>query len=486
MTAISAPPIPIAAPGDAIAPAAPVTPTVWGLDPLQLHSRFWAARGIQVVRQGEPSEIVRHAELFLLTDPRTLTIFRLLTVIEQLSWLDADLMLVRLKDTRDRGYREVAITDGRDRFVKFRREYGASDSRLARVALTPDQEIAKLWQSSPDPRTGWQRLRRVVRRSDRWTMSVDGRVYDRQSDQELAGFARDLVETWRRPDSTIQNIKPVGPAVWAPADAKLPGGARFVGPVWLGAGRSLPTGATAVGPAVMWDDPAHRPVPEDIRWLDLEPTAPPSFARPRVRTPLVRAFKRAFDIAFALVALAFTLPLYPLIALAIVLEDPGPVFFAHKRETMGGKVFGCLKFRSMKKNAEQIKRQLQAQNKADGPQFYIPNDPRLTRVGTFLRKYQLDELPQFINVLMGHMSVVGPRPSPFEENQYCPPWREARLSVRPGITGLWQIKRTRRAGSDFQEWIRYDIEYVERATFRLDLYIIWKTVMVVVRGVTRS
>ncbi len=87
--------------------------------------------------------------------------------------------------------------------------------------------------------------------------------------------------------------------------------------------------------------------------------------------------------------------------------------------------------------------------------------PRLTRVGRLIRKYNLDELPQFFNVLVGDMSVVGPRPSPRKENQYCPPWREARLSVRPGITGLWQVKRTRRTGSDFQEWIKYDIEYVE-------------------------
>jgi lipopolysaccharide/colanic/teichoic acid biosynthesis glycosyltransferase len=100
-----------------------------------------------------------------------------------------------------------------------------------------------------------------------------------------------------------------------------------------------------------------------------------------------------------------------------------------------------------------------------------------------LRDLQLDEIPQFINVLVGDMSVVGPRPSPFKENQYCPPWREARLSVRPGVTGLWQISRTRAAGSDFQEWIKYDIEYVERQSFRLDLWIIYKTVLLVLRKV---
>jgi lipopolysaccharide/colanic/teichoic acid biosynthesis glycosyltransferase len=92
-----------------------------------------------------------------------------------------------------------------------------------------------------------------------------------------------------------------------------------------------------------------------------------------------------------------------------------------------------------------------------------------------MRKTNLDEIPQFINVLLGDMSVVGPRPSPRKENQYSPAWREARLSVRPGITGWWQVCRTRRAGLDFQEWIKFDLEYVERASWKLDLLIIWRT-----------
>ena len=96
----------------------------------------------------------------------------------------------------------------------------------------------------------------------------------------------------------------------------------------------------------------------------------------------------------------------------------------------------------MRKDAEKIKQRLVEENGIDGPQFFMQQDPRLTRIGAVLRKRQLDELPQFVNVLLGHMSIVGPRPSPYAENQFCPPWREARLSVRPGITGLWQIKRS--------------------------------------------
>jgi lipopolysaccharide/colanic/teichoic acid biosynthesis glycosyltransferase len=140
----------------------------------------------------------------------------------------------------------------------------------------------------------------------------------------------------------------------------------------------------------------------------------------------------------------------------------------------------------MHRDAEAIKAALAGSNQADGPQFFMDRDPRLTRVGAFLRRTQLDEIPQFFNVLLGHMSIVGPRPSPFTENQYCPGWREARLSVRPGITGLWQIKRTRAPGTDFQEWIRYDIEYVERASLWLDVVIIYKTIAMVLRGVVRS
>ena len=185
---------------------------------------------------------------------------------------------------------------------------------------------------------------------------------------------------------------------------------------------------------------------------------------------------------FSVFAIALTLPFYLPIALAILIEDGWPIFFLHRRETVGGREFPCFKFRSMRRGADRLKQELASRNQCDGPQFFIDRDPRLTRVGQFLRHYRLDELPQFFNVLAGHMSVVGPRPSPFLENQFCPPWREARLSVRPGITGLWQIQRTRARGADFQEWIKYDIEYVETAHWWLDLLIIWKTVLAVIRG----
>ena len=188
-----------------------------------------------------------------------------------------------------------------------------------------------------------------------------------------------------------------------------------------------------------------------------------------------------------MLALIGTAPLWPLIMLLIWVEDGRPWFFGHVRQTRGGRPFECWKFRSMFNNAEEIKQRLIAEgkNEADGAQFFMEDDPRITRIGKVLRKTNLDELPQFWNVIRGDMSVVGPRPSPDKENQYNPAWREARLSVRPGITGLWQIRRTRAEGTDFQEWIKYDIEYVETRSFWGDLRIIWLTVVMILKKLAK-
>ena len=464
------------------------TRTIWGLDPLQLHNRYWAAHGVQVVAQGEPSEIVQHAELYLLVEPGALALFTLAPLMEALNWVKPQVLFVRLHDARDRGYREHVVLDDSDRFLRFQRIYDAG-SRLGRVALTPDRDVAKLWQSSPDPVRGWRRLRRYIPAHDRATHSTSGAVYDRQQSREVAFFVQDLVQRWKRPDSVVARARKASGEVWRDFRARIDPSAKFIGPVWVGAGRNVDGGKTVIGPAVIWDDPQSRPASESIEWENIEPTtplAPEKELRPRPGSAADRFFKRAFDIVFSLCAIVGTLWLYPIIMIAIWLEDGRPWFFAHRRETVGGREFPCVKFRSMRKDAEKMKAELKAKNQADGPQFYMEDDPRLTRVGKLLRKYNLDELPQFFNVLAGDMSVVGPRPSPRRENQYCPPWREARLSVRPGITGLWQVKRTRRTGSDFQEWIKYDIEYVERHSFWLDLYIIYSTVAAILGKMSRS
>ena len=455
-------------------------PTVWGLTPLQLHDRFWAARGVRVVRHGDVGHgDLEGAELYLLTDARSLTIFRLGQLIDTLNWLKPKLLFARLRSTRETGYRERVITDRDGRFIRFQRVYNGAEAGVTRVALTPDITIARAWQQSQEPHPiAWRKLRRAVNRNDRTTVSIDGSLYDLSFDPEVMQFMRELVQVWRRPDVTIRRARSVNDTVWGDSDTPTNPGTRFIGPIWVGAGRHLDGVDSVVGPAVLWDEPEQRPSAEPVEWDQIEPHPRGALDRPvhlKQLTSVHRVGKRIFDVVFALLAILATLPLYPLVMLAIWCEDGAPFFFAHRRETMGGREFPCIKFRTMRKNAEEIKKELAKQNQADGPQFFMENDPRLTKVGRLLRTFNVDELPQFFNVLVGHMSIVGPRPSPHKENQYCPPWREARLSVRPGITGLWQVMRSRRKGLDFQEWIRYDIEYVENVDWRLDLWIIWKT-----------
>jgi len=169
-------------------------------------------------------------------------------------------------------------------------------------------------------------------------------------------------------------------------------------------------------------------------------------------------------------------PLLLVLALLVKVSSPGAVFFAHKRQGLNGREFYCLKFRSMSQGADRLQAKLRDQNEVDGPQFKIADDPRLTKLGGWLRRYNLDELPQFLNVLFGQMSLVGPRPSPDGENQLCPAWRRTRLSVKPGITGLWQVLRERTGPhSDFQEWIYYDVEYARHRSLWLDFRVLFYT-----------
>ena len=481
----------------------PTGPTIWGLKPADLHDHFWASRGVQVVRCGDGAELSTRVPLFLLIEPQALVIFDSSDAQQDFrghetpSGSAPQLLYVRIHDVRQRGPRERVITDSQDRFVGFQRLYNRPHTRLARAAITRDRSVAATWQTSATCNDGWRTLRRTVPKNRRWTMQSDGMLYDKSKEADIALLVRDLTHIWQHPHATIERASQLSPGIWKDRTAAVQPGARLIGPVWIGSGRQADASATVVGPAVLWDNPSARPAPPPIRWdkspwlsttqlplPDLRESvslddAAHAFAPPRRFYGLL---KRAFDILFSLAALCLTLPLYVPIAIAIAIEDGWPILFIHRRETLRGKEFPCVKFRSMRRDAEQIKDQIRTHNEADGPQFFMARDPRLTKTGRFIRKFRLDELPQFFNVLVGHMSVVGPRPSPFKENQYCPAWREIRLSVRPGITGLWQVMRTRAPGADFQEWIRYDIEYVENAGWKLDLLIIWKTIVSVLRG----
>jgi lipopolysaccharide/colanic/teichoic acid biosynthesis glycosyltransferase len=191
-----------------------------------------------------------------------------------------------------------------------------------------------------------------------------------------------------------------------------------------------------------------------------------------------QAVKRLADVVLSLLGLLVLAPVLLVTAVLVKVTSPGPVFFIHRREQRGGKVFGCLKFRTMTADAHLLQRALYQNNNVDGPQFKLWHDPRVTRLGKLLRRTNVDELPQLLNVLAGHMSLVGPRPSPFRENQICVPWRRARLSVRPGLTGLWQLCRSPdRSAGDFHEWIFYDIAYVRHFSLWLDIKILVLTVL---------
>jgi len=464
------------------------THTIWGLTPDQLHARYWKSRGIQVVPNGSPGiTIDKHAELYLMVSRVHLVLMPLPKLLDLMCWLNPELLMIRLSERTERDYREVVDARPDGHFLRFQRVYDARNAqRQARVALTSNPELALDWATMNDDESPWTKLRRIVPPDLIGAVRDNGHVYNSDSDLECARFVRDLAQTWKHPLSTIARVERIASESWMDIDADETDPETLTGPIWIGAGRSIPKGKSGVGPAVLWDDPSKRPIPDEVEWKDIEAVQ----VRPERRIEVAATYasstaKRLFDIVFSLFALLITLPLYPFIIFAIWIEDRSPVFFSHTRESVHSKEFGCLKFRTMYRNAEEMKAELQAMNQADGPQFFVEKDPRITKVGAVLRKLQLDELPQFYNVLVGHMSVVGPRPSPFSENQYCPGWREARLSVRPGVTGLWQIRRTRSDGADFQEWIRYDIEYVESASPKLDIYIIWKTIGMIIAAIAR-
>jgi lipopolysaccharide/colanic/teichoic acid biosynthesis glycosyltransferase/NDP-sugar pyrophosphorylase family protein len=187
--------------------------------------------------------------------------------------------------------------------------------------------------------------------------------------------------------------------------------------------------------------------------------------------------KRILDLFLSSFGLVLCLPLFGVIMLAIKLDSRGPVFFSQERCGREGKEFRMFKFRTMVVNAEELKDQLKDRNLVDGPMFKVKHDPRITRVGRLLRRTGLDELPQLLNVLKGEMSLIGPRPLKMSEMAFSPNWRDLRLLVRPGLTGLWQISGQYRIS--FEKWIEYDMEYIKNQTLWLDLKILLKTVKVV-------
>jgi exopolysaccharide biosynthesis polyprenyl glycosylphosphotransferase len=195
---------------------------------------------------------------------------------------------------------------------------------------------------------------------------------------------------------------------------------------------------------------------------------------------IARFTKRVCDLVFSVLGLLAIAPTFLVIALAIRLDSPGPIFYVSERIGRKGRVFRCLKFRTMCNDAERLKAQLMHKNERDGILFKMTNDPRITRVGRILRKYSLDELPQIINVIRGEMSLVGPRPPIASEVERYELEHYRRLEVTPGLTGLWQVAA--RQDPSFERYVAMDITYVENWSFWLDVKILVRTAAVVCRG----
>jgi len=316
-----------------------------------------------------------------------------------------------------------------------------------------------------------------------------------------APFEARTLGVWTAPPCSIHpTARFYGPVI-AHADVHIGAHAVVVGPTVLGTGVRVGEGAT-ITQSLIWPqmeiaagevvsrrvvaghaEPAQA-APAEPRAAALSLALPETAGETGIdlfasEAPggLYAPLKRATDFCLALAGLIVLTPLFIVVALLLKLTSPGPIFFGHDREGRGGRVFRCWKFRTMVDRAHTLQRKLYAQNSVDGPQFKLPNDPRVTLVGRWLRATNVDELPQLFNVLCGDMSLIGPRPSPFRENQICVPWRNARLAVRPGITGLWQVCRHERAAGDFHQWIHFDMLYVRHLSFWLDLRIMLATAL---------
>ena len=343
---------------------------------------------------------------------------------------------------------------------------------------------------------------------------------------DVALFAEDAAPQRREHPSDVQ----IRGRVALGHGSRLGQGARIFGPVLIGEGCSIAADSVIIGPAVLgarcrlgrasvvhcsvledeaalgdeaqaafsllgrgWSVPPRRKCQSvderDPRQSRERRWAPPgtgwsvrqgSPRALRARRRITDTLKRAIDVVLASVVLAAAAPLMMLIACAIKLDSPGPVFFRQRRCGRYGKEFPMLKFRSMVVGAERLQKDLRRSNAVDGPTFKLVHDPRVTPLGQFLRRTSLDELPQLLNVIAGHMSLVGPRPLVMREMSVNAHWRDSRLSVRPGITGLWQVEA--RSDSHFYRWVELDVRYAREQSLLLDLKILLRTVAATMKG----
>lgn len=445
----------------------------------ELHDKFWSSLNVEVVRLGQNRPISGNHQCFLLLDESTLALFP----IDRVRIKRSGCTRIRIHSMSPNECREIVVQDAGHRFVRFERVYQTAVARGVFGYVTRRADIANEWIHAESAEQASLAIKGIKSRSSQ-TLTTGG-LFDGSKQSEEIEFIESLIDVWN-PTSAFEGLQEIRPGVFASASSSVSDSARFFGRAWVSFDSQIPANARILGPALIENQSDERSSVESKLTLKSGNSRNRSTS---LRWPKIsrssswsRGLKRAFDICFSLLALALTLPFYPFIMLAILIEDGRPIFFGQRRETLGGREFLCWKFRSMCHGAERMRAEVSDRDVADGPQLFVPRDPRMTRIGLLMRAAQIDEWPQFFNVLRGDMSVVGPRPLAFDENQWCPAWREARLSVRAGVTGLWQVLRTRRTGLDFQEWVKYDIQYVEQQSFRLDLRIIWESVLLVFRG----
>ncbi len=451
-------------------------PRVWGLDVPSVLDSWWRSQGVQWVRRGEGAAIQSQADLYLLSEPEQGVMFDLKPLTSALTWNRPSVTRLRLISAHGDDYRERILKGDRGGVVGIRREYWRETAGSQRLILTASAAIARSWSRAPDRRAAWIELRS----SGGWSRSDHHRLVGesfRIGDAAQEGHLLSaIIARWDEPDRAIEGIVMTAPGVWMLQSERPAPDDILVGPAWIGARESRRDSLRIVGPA--WSADAVTPA-TPARLIEIgeirETTQQSGRSVTDVAEVRYDAMKRLIDIVASLMGLIVLSPVLLAVGLAVLIDDGWPIVFGHERQTRGGRNFRCLKFRTMRRNAEALAEQYREQNVCDGPQVYIADDPRVTRVGRVLRRYHLDELLQLLNVLAGDMSLVGPRPSPERENRLCPAWRDARLSVRPGITGLWQVCRTRQPGLDFQEWIQFDMQYVKSRSLTLDCWIVYRT-----------
>ncbi len=448
--------------------------SLWGLSLRELHDAHWKSRGVQVVVLNSEAAVDPDAELYLLLRLNEYVGFDIVATAETMVWSRAEVLRIAVVDD-GRRYAEKVVRDEHGAVVNIRREYPRRGLEMSTVYVSTSRSLAMRWSESSSASTA-SRLNLSGKGPLRLAkLRLHGRAFDPESDESSTGYLNWLVGSWFDPDRVIEGIAEIEAGVFGRSGVITSEKKTFVNRIWVGDADESQYARVLVGPGHVQDLKCDLSPARVREFREILPAAKGRNDGFVPRSSTYQLLKRSLDIVVSLAVLLSFAPLMLFVAFLIILDDRRPVFFGHVRQKMGGDDFLCWKFRTMRRNAEMMLSELAELNEADGPQVMIKQDPRVTRIGKFLRASQLDELPQFWNVLRGEMSLVGPRPSPDKENVFCPAWRDARLSVRPGITGLWQVERTRAPGRDFEEWIRFDLDYVHRASLRLDAVILVKT-----------